>query len=236
LGYYFKIVKDTAGYGANLTDIHQAQLNNGDNILLFQNASYSNTAAYGRTDLFAFNLQTRQLQWKVNNFDIGSNVDAITVYNGNIYFLGHHTVHVFNLETGAKQWQYVITNNPNENFLAGHASLIVDNTGVYVKTNGELFFGLNLSGGLKWSRNDAGSSSGKIYKYKNNIYYLALGFLKGVDAQTGKELFSYVSPNLYRATPHSGSFNLDDSFVIDPIKQVIYIGDNYYAMCIKIPQ
>jgi outer membrane protein assembly factor BamB len=208
----------------------------GDSVLIFQNRSLNFTLLKSRVDLLAFNLTTKTLNWRINDFvNTGeSTSNAPIIHNNQCIFMGDKTVYSVNLLNGQKQWEYTVSGDPGLNNLAT-ASCIVVNNKIYLKTTGGLFSSLDaITGQLIWKNDDAGFNPSQLIFYKNKLYYMADHKIYCVDATNGKVLYTLASPNENRIDQRGILY--EGGLVIDPSTNLMYFADSYYATCIKVPE
>lgn len=209
----------------------------GDSVLIFQNRSFNFPLLDGRIDLLAFNLRTKQLNWRINDLTIqgNSSTHPPIIFNNQCFFLGDYSLYSINLSTGQKDWEYTVTGDPASNHLM-QASCIVVNNKIYLKTTGGLFSCLDANTGqLIWKNDNAGFNPSLLNFYKDKLYYMADNKIYCVDANNGKVLYTFDSPNASR-TDHIGTIVNGAGLVIDPVTNLMYFADSYYATCIKVPQ
>jgi len=209
----------------------------GDSILIFQNRTWNFSTSKGRIDLLAFNLRTKTLNWRKNDLvNTGeSSTHPPIIVNNQCIFLGDKTVYSVNLLNGQKQWEYTVSGDPTSNHLLQSSCIIVNNK-IYLKTTGGLFSCLNAgTGQLIWKNDNAGFNPSTLNFHKDKLYYMADHHLYCVDASNGKVLYTLDSPN-QGGQSHPGIFSNDGGLVIDPVTNLMYFADSYYATCIKVPE
>jgi outer membrane protein assembly factor BamB len=231
-------IRSDSGYGVSIEPPVLWMSPGGDSVVIFQNRRLSLTTFDERVDLLAYNLQTKTLNWKINDLvnNGESSTHALIVFNNQCIFLGIFTVYSFNLLNGQKLWEYTIPHDPAFNGLSESSCIIVNNK-LYVKTHGDLFFCLNpVTGQLIWENKNAGANPTTLNFYKNKLYYIA-GVSSEykiicVDAENGNVLYTLGSPHANL----SGNMLYVGGLIIDPVTNFMYFADSYYATCIKVPE
>jgi len=224
------------GKDSYIPDIQSVKLwmaPSGDSILVFQNRSWSFKKTDGKIDLYAYNLSKRKIQWIKEDIDPDGNshIYAITIVNNICVFNGSYGYYGFDLNTGNRLWQKKTSE------LALCISYLIGDI-LYVKSDNDIFLRLDVKTGRELSRyTGAGNYATSLVYFKNKFYCLAADELNSYDMY-GKKLFSHKSPFYYKPLPYYSVFPGIGSggCPIDPSTELMYIADEKYVMCIKVPQ
>ncbi len=216
----------------------------GDTLLIFQNRSYEIATNKGIADLYIYNLTKKRDEFVFLNFDPNGSATSVlppAIYNNRLYFIGTGIIHCINLLTGKIEWQ----KDFHDSFSSG--SLVVAEEKLFVKTDNEMLYAVNLTdGGIIWqSKSDYGSSCSRMVYYNGYLYYTGVvskGGLFVVDASTGALIWNYKSINQFDTplnnyrTKGDTFFGREGGITIDSALNCLYVTDNRYLMCIKLPK
>jgi outer membrane protein assembly factor BamB len=216
----------------------------GDTLLIFQNRSYVIKTSKGIADLYIYNLTKKRDEFIFKDFDpngSATSVEPPVIYKNKLYFMGSSIVLCINLESGKIEWQ----RNFHDSFSEG--SLVVAEEKLFVKTDNGGLYAVNLQDGtIIWqSGSDYGSSCSRMVYYNGYLYYTGVvsnGGLFVVQAATGYLIWNYKSINEFD-TPLNNYRTKGDTFfgrnggvTIDSALNCLYVTDNRYLMCIKLPK
>lgn len=233
----YTLRRDSTGCDVNFEPPSLAIATNGDSLLLFQRRSYNFVSGGDRQDLIAFNLKTKSVIWKIDNIakPYTSSVHPILIKGNIAVFFGGHTVFGINIVNGSIIWTYTGA-NPELNSLLD-ASCLIEGDRLYVKTEGDQMYCLNVNTGVRawvqiieWS----GQHSNLIYN-NGKIYFTVYEKLYCINAFNGAVIFRYRSPNSDRKD-QTGRFKGYGGLAIDPIAKRMYFADSYYMNCVKLPE
>lgn len=210
----------------------------GDSLLIFQNRQWAFGLSDGRIDLLAFNLRTKALEWKVDDFDPegNSNIERPLIYQGKIYFQGTKTLYCFNAETGNQLWSFQCP-TPNDNLVVSNL-LIVENT-IYLKPSLDAtLYGLDINTGAKIVEVfNTGSGGCQMIYYNNHIYYGShgTGRLYAINIKTNQKIWDEYPPNHSREGKWKGNAFFRDVTIV-PEHNCLIADDHYFVMAIKLPE
>lgn len=218
-----------------------------DTVLIFQNRYVSQTYGGGDgLDIYAYNLNKKKEEFILRNIDFygsATSVEPPVISNNKLYFMGTRIVYCINLLTGIIEWQKEF----HDSFSFG--SLVIAEEKLFVKTDNESLYAINLQdGNIIWqSTGDYGSSCSPMVYYNGYLYYTGAvksGGLFVIDAASGKIIWNVRSINEF-ATPLNNFKVRGSSFsrgfgiggvTIDPEQNCMFVSDNCYLMCIKLPK
>ena len=209
----------------------------GDSVLILRdnalrdNQSTPHEGRYSLVNLYAWNMRTRQFDWVREDFeDEGSVHYGQPVIEGNRLYLSlYRSICCVDLLTGQTLWKRTTENTNHSSGLALHEHLLLatgndhgmwgidKNTGQTVWYNDKVYgaiVNLTCFDGIAY-----GTSTGS-----GNLY--------AVNAATGQIIWSELSPN--RKGKTQGTSWGWSGVVIDPERQVLYIADDHYLMCIEL--
>jgi outer membrane protein assembly factor BamB len=199
---------------------------NGDSILVFQNRQISFKTLRYKCDLYALNLRTRKIEWKLDSLtsDGNSSVKTPLVYNGKVYFFGARELHCVDIQTGTIKWQ-----KPCEKWdhLLTTNLVLAEGKLLYKPHNDGYLYAVDPETGNEiYRRPDTETGEADIAYYKGNIYY-GSKYLYCIRVSDGKVLWKMESP-----TKRSSPLMLSVS--IDQTTGKLYVADKYYAMCFQL--
>jgi outer membrane protein assembly factor BamB len=204
----------------------------GDSVLIFQNRQWNFPASDGKIDLYAFNLKTRQVDWKIDDIDPegNSNVYAPLVYKDKVYFQGTKTCFCINAQTGKIIWKKRI--KEYDHLLS--SNLLIAEGMLFLKPSNEaVLYALNPDTGQEiYQTPDCGTSECVMVYYKGVIYYGSDGKAKiyAIRASDGTILWSFKTPN----TKIRANANFKQ-IAIDEHSCKLFVTDNYFATCFQLP-
>jgi len=211
---------------------------NGDSILIFTKyltwvaAQNAPNNILGKNKVIALNLRTRQVLWERDDLSPNGNPGGFTIENNRIYTFGQKVAYCLDLNTGATVW----SNQPS-NKVFSIAPVIYKNVLViHAESTGT--YGLDKnSGQVLWYNPDTDGNAFELTCFEGVVYFTSSGYarLYAIDALTGTTIWNEGSPNAGKGKSYGASF-FDTPIVIDPDRKVLFIGDKYYMMCIKLPR
>ncbi|MBL7803423.1 MAG: PQQ-binding-like beta-propeller repeat protein [Saprospiraceae bacterium] len=210
----------------------------GDSVLLFNDRQsrfpLTPTAKYERTNLYAFNLRTRQMIWESIdvNPDNFSMPQKSYIFGNRAYVLGGQTVICIDMLDGRILWQRDINSDLADCNIVDYGNAII----VHYTFPA---FGISAldkeTGAIKWQNPDTNGFIYKLTLSEGVVYFTnSMGIIHAVDAETGKTLWKEQSP--YKKT--SGSpvdtykFN---GLAIDEQRRLLFVADGYYLYCFELP-
>ncbi len=201
----------------------------GDTMLVFDEGQYNFDTHKTRINMRAYNLHKKEVVWEKK--DYGGGVPFPPLVVGEKVYYQNDAVHCIDLNTGNELWKSPNFYNPSICKLVAANGKIFGNT-----TVGTLFCIDANTGSLCWS-----IQASNIYKdieYYNNMLFFAGtgdGKLYAVNADNGNIIWAEKSPLKKRKNSNYGSFSYM-STTINPVLNCLYVADNHFAMCIKLPK
>lgn len=210
---------------------------NGDSILILQNRQWNFDLSDGRVDIMAYNLKSRQFEWKVSDFDpVGnSSVENLLVYDNKAYILCEKTMYCFNAATGDILWKWPVPQSYDNLMLT---NMLLAEGKIFVKpANEEQLYGLDPNTGIVLKNFISGSGPAIMTYYQGVIYYGSGGDgrMYAYRADTGEKIWDFRSPHYYQPGRAYGKAVFDD-MVLAPEYNCIFITDRFYVMAIKLPE
>ena len=208
----------------------------GDTVLIIRDNGLRDVLAtpyegrYNLVNLYAWNMRTRQYEWKLEDFEDQRSIDINPpAIDGNRLFL-HSKNYVFcvNLLDGSLLWKKYFADDIYFGNIVQHKNMIIlhgDDHGIWA---------LNKSdGAIIWYNNNSIGTVVQMRYFDGVVYYISVGsgLLYAINAETGATIWAEYSRN----KKPNATFGLS-SVVIDPERRVLYTADSYYMMCIKLPK
>jgi outer membrane protein assembly factor BamB len=207
----------------------------GDTILFFQNRQWNFAASDGKVDLLSFNLTTKQVVWKMDDIELSGNSNVLppVVYEGKVYFMGQIGLYCLNALTGQKIWEKTF---PSDNLLVTNI-IIQENKLFFKPSNDQYLYAIDPNTGNEiYKIAKTGFANVALEYHKGIIYYTAGdGKLYAIRAADGNIIWREKSPN-YFVGKTKGVASMTDRLTIDTERNVLYVDDSYYYMCIKLPE
>ncbi|MBK7231086.1 MAG: PQQ-like beta-propeller repeat protein [Saprospiraceae bacterium] len=208
---------------------------NGDTVMIFQNRQYDFINSKRRIDLYAYNMRTLEIEWKVDSFTITGNTSVfpIIIEGDHLYFQGGNEAFCFSCVDGSLIWSQYF---PGEGFFVSNA--ILEEELYLLKGETKKMYALDKkTGSIVWVNNEAGTSSSNLVYHKGYIYYETgqdgLGVLRRIRVSDGKVDWT-LFPSTYKQFLHA-SYG-PSGIVIDHETDLLYANDRVYHLCIKLPK
>ncbi len=205
---------------------------NGDTVLVFQNRTVGNSfPSKGRIDLFAYNMTQGSMEWEIFELDAdgNSNVRPPVVWENKIYFAGKRMMYCIDAPTHEIIWTKPLYQMLMSNWLIANEKLIV-------KPDNDEMFALNPNTGEEiWKETGSGETCGNMVYYDGMVYFncLGTGKLYAVDVETGEHVWAEHPPNRKKGFKDASFY---DGVAVDPVRGVLYTSDEFFAMCIELPE
>lgn len=140
-----------------------------------------------RSDLIAYNLNTREIVWQVEDFTGIVSVDQPIIHNGHVYVKNTREIFAFNLMDGSLAWKYTETNQW-ANYGGGRLQ-VIDNKLILGEISGSVVYALDpITGSVIWRHEkDFGFATCKsdIIHYKSYIIISNFDKLDVFDVRDG---------------------------------------------------
>ena len=144
-----------------------------------------------RSDVIAFNLNTREIMWQVEDFTGIVHVDQPIIHDDQVYVKNDSEIFAFKLLDGSLAWSFKETSQW-ANYGRGTLQVIDDKL-IMVDNNGTVVYAIDpLSGQTIWRHDQNGKfASGKngIVVYKNYIITGSFNKLDVFDVRDGKHVY-----------------------------------------------
>ena len=144
-----------------------------------------------RSDLIAYNLNTREILWQVEDFTSIVSVDQPIIHNGHVFVKNTREIFAFNLMNGSLVWKHTETNQW-ANYGGGRLQ-VIDGKLVLGEISGSVVYALDpMTGNVIWRHEkDFGFATCKsdIVHYKNYIIIANFDKLDVFDVRDGKHVY-----------------------------------------------
>lgn len=201
----------------------------GDTLLIFQGRTFNFDKPDGKVDLYALNLRTRTLEWKIDDLDRdgNSNVAPPTVWRDRIYFQGDRFVYCIEAPTGKMLWKHEFT-DWDETLTFADLMVIEDNKLIVKPGSGDMYAFDPLSGKIVWHipKNAYINTGSRIVCHKGILYFCG-GSLFAVDAANGKVLWNFPFSPMNNKFTSSG-------VAVNPELGLLYTSDSHWSMAVKL--
>ncbi|MCC7465527.1 MAG: PQQ-like beta-propeller repeat protein [Saprospiraceae bacterium] len=213
----------------------------GDSILLAPFSMLGNLVVHSpqeRSDLYAFNLRSRQLEWVLKDYDplrSGTPIYPPVVSDNRLYINCNKALYCIDLLQPGVIWK--------REFPSGWGSDIRFNSlkefgNTILLVSDHTFSAMAISktdGSTVWENKTAGPAADELTLFEGVLYYTsrATGRLVALDAATGATIWNMQSPN--RTSKRPASFS-NQNLSIDSEKRLLYVTDYYFIMCVKLPE
>lgn len=200
-----------------------------DSLVLFKFRTVINSR--GRCFFYAYNLNKRQVQWRIDSLNEDGNIYPPIIESNKCYVQALGSVYCINADNGQILW---------ERFCGGHfsggsnlisyqdrlAAVTLDGRFVVIdKQTGALIF--NKKDGSGGAFDLASPTAAVEY---NGVFYVMAGHLYGIDLMTGEIIGKYLTPNRCK---HRGAIFGYGAIAVNKQLGYIYVDDQFYLMAIK---
>ncbi|MEO7175883.1 MAG: PQQ-binding-like beta-propeller repeat protein [Saprospiraceae bacterium] len=203
-----------------------------DTILLFANRMWHFANSKGRFDVMAYSLAGKKIKWKVDSIDptgLGSSYPPI-IYQGKVYFQGHHTLYCIDIESGEQLWKFAMPEYLHT--MLQCQPLIADNK-LFLKSNDVTLYALNPQTGiLDWKNEDTEYETQKLQYANGMVMFTSHHYLLVINARTGQTIWKKKSP----FEDAEANFNGWIPIGVNEKDSIIYACDKKNIMAIKMPE
>jgi outer membrane protein assembly factor BamB len=205
-----------------------------DTIATFQNRSYSQVDAHYRSDLITYNISKKEILWRKDSLDRygRGSANPILIENNKLYYAGAFDIYCLDAVSGKLIWRQAFDNYHYE---FNHTSMLLLENGLVAKSEHEEIALLDKeTGAIIWENRDVGTGSMQIELYKGDLIMSSSGkaTMECLDRRTGLRKWKAKAPN--QCIDNRAGFGLY-SFVINPKTNLLYICDNFFIQCLKLP-
>ena len=224
--------QDNDGYSPEIEPPLGWKNSQGETILIFQSRYYNFSIGKGKVDLFAYNLDQDSLVW--SDIDIeetgNASIQSPIIKDDRLYFQGQSTLFCYDLNDGEVVWKRTFsTGFGSSNSAIAEGKIIIN---AYSKN----IYALDLAtGDIIWENSETETENSTSMVYHNgNVYFISegRGKLLGIQVSDGEVVLEMDSPN---DTGFNG-VGLRSGIAIHPELNYLYMSDNYFLMCIKLPE
>jgi len=211
----------------------------GDAILIIRdngrrdNKYPSHNGSYLWSNLYAYNLRTKQYIWELVDFQNKSIMANPPVIHNNRYYIASlNNIYCIDLFSGQKLWSTELPYTVNSAGFVRHNDWLI----AQAADRGTWAIDMN-DGHIVWHNPQPLGLIDKLFYYDGVVYFTSFGDgrLYAINAETGATIWAERTPNWHNTKAPYATFG--HSYVaIDPERKVLYVSDNYYAMCIKLPE
>lgn len=208
----------------------------GDTLLIFQNRQTRFGNSDGKIDLYALNLRTRAVVWKVSDLtpEGYSITDPPLIWQDKIFFVGTWRIFCLDAASGHLLWTVDNSSDPINHFShirpcehAGYHLLIAE-------SGDGLFYAFNMSNGSQvWKTATDWGWSQPFAVLEDRIYATGSdGLLICINAFNGKLVWQEAPPA--RQLGFSGTGFTYGGVLIKPDRRFLYVNDGIFWYCLKL--
>lgn len=222
------LLKIRDNYSPFAYSIKEVEKSNGEKILIYKNREYNYSINNERFSLECFSMNQDSIIWVNNSFNESSGILDLLVHDNKIICPGGTSIWCLDLNTGQTLWQYDHSKMSNYADYSFGGVIILDDK-VIAKGMDEAIVALDVNNGnVLWANTKTGNLDfGTIIEFEGKIYFCGTGYLYVLDGTTGEIIHKEGSPTKYR--------HFVSSPTIDPDRRVIYVADEVFAYCLKLP-
>ncbi len=206
----------------------------GKEIAYFQSRKYSIKKYYNQADVIAYNITDKKILWRRDSLDrygFGS-ANPILYENGKIYYASSFDINCLDATNGKMIWRQSFEKSP---YQFNTKSMLLTKDGLVVKAEARQMGMVNKeTGAILWQNYGVGSNTRQMTYYKGNVIFInaGTGNLQSINLESGLINFTAKSPYNCR---NSNAYYGNNEFIIDPKTNYLYICDNYFYQCFKLP-
>lgn len=207
----------------------------GDTLLIFQGRQYNFAAIDGRINLYALNLRTRELAWKIQDLvpEGNSSVKPPLVWHDRVFFQGMRTLFCIEAATGNILWQKNYNGSVHPSFLVSRVHVYDDRLLIAQSDNGDFYAFDVQTGAQVWKTDDDYGWDEEFVIYGGKIYAVSVyGFLRCINAANGKLEWETLPPARQMGYP-SAKFTYG-GVLLNPDFGYLYANDGVFWYCLKI--
>lgn len=207
----------------------------GDTVLIFQGRQYNFAGIDGRINLYALNLNTRELAWKIEDLvpEGNSSVKPPLVWRDRVFFQGERTLFCIEAATGNILWWKDFNGSLYSTFLGARLQVFDDRLLIAQSDNGD-FYAFDVQTGLQvWKTDKSYGWKEEFAIYDGKIYVTNVyGFLRCINADDGKLEWETLPPARQMGYP-SVKFSYG-GVLLNPDSGYLYANDGVFWYCLKI--
>ncbi|MBX2893669.1 MAG: PQQ-binding-like beta-propeller repeat protein [Saprospiraceae bacterium] len=207
----------------------------GDTLLIFQGRQYNFAAIYGRINLYALNLRTRALAWKIEDLvpEGNSSVKPPLVWHDHIFFQGMRTLFCIEAATGNILWQKNYNGSIYPSFTGARVKVFDERLLIAQSDNGDFYAFDVQTGAQVWKTDDDYGWDKEFVIQEGKIYVVSVyGFFRCINAATGKLEWQTLPPARQMGYP-SAKFTYG-GVLLNPDLGYLYANDGVFWYCLKI--
>ncbi|AEV32956.1 PQQ enzyme repeat-containing protein [Owenweeksia hongkongensis DSM 17368] len=208
-----------------------------DSILVIQNRSWKfGSNQDGQIDLYGYNLSKKKVEFVMEDIEPtgNSNVLPPVIEDNRVYVLGNRNLHCIDLVKREFIWQKGFPGSGHHLMLS---NLIIDGNRLIVKPDNDAIYAFDkYTGDLLWHTFEAGHSPSHMQFYNGMVFYTAEGDGKlfAVRTANGQIVWEEDSPHDGDRKYTSAAFQ--NGVAINEELGYIYVHDEYFMMCFKLPE
>lgn len=208
----------------------------GDSVLVFQSRAFRKGVLANKADLFAYNLKTESLLWKIDSItrEGYSVVHPPAINNNSIYQIGNNSIQKVDALTGKVIWSKSFTGS-SEQFIYANITISRDNK-IYTQPGADFLYALDAETGNQiWKSKIACCGvTGAVQWIDFHLYYVSPPYFFDIDAIAGSIKNQFSSP-LYKGTYNTRFSQFAQSVQIPDEKKIITF-DSHYIMAIRVDE
>jgi outer membrane protein assembly factor BamB len=199
------------------------------------------------TAVCIYNLNTKQVEWSLIDFDYSGLGGALAVKDNKFYCNGPRHLYCYDLITHQKLWEYDFRNeDPAYGGFSyfDNSPLFFDNDKIYIHSSGAWGYCFNRNNGQTIWKTEAGKGPGNKVEYNGIIYFRGSQFDKktggssanivGIRKIDGKVVFSSRSPEAIRTSSNSSTEWNCNSIALDTSKGWLFALTPNQMVCLDI--
>ncbi len=207
----------------------------GDSLLIFQNRAFRLGSNKDEVELFAYNLNSKSLLWKIDSLTLEgtSSVNLPIVQGGFVYAIGIRSIHKIDAMSGQRVWSKSFPIN-SEHFISSNIT-IAENV-IFAHPGSNNLYALSAETGSEiWRIGQLGCCgvTGEIQYIDQHLYYVTPPFFLDIDTEKAKIVSKNESP-LKWGNARSTRFAQFTQTISSPDNKLLITSDDHYIMAIKV--
>ncbi len=206
---------------------------NGDDVVVFQTRGFRLGTNKNRTDLYAFNMTTKTVEWRLDSIDAKSTVNEPIIEGDDLYYQGESTLFKIDMKEGSVIWSYYFP------FIDEHmytSRTLIGEKYAFIQPGAGHMYAINKTDGkVAWRSSKiscCGAGKGQMQQVGDNLYYVASPYLVSVSAvknQINWKCESPMNPFVY-----DNRFEQYTKTLKVPNKNIFITSDTHFLMAYEV--
>jgi outer membrane protein assembly factor BamB len=208
---------------------------NGDDVLVFQTRGFRLGTNKNRTDLYAYNMTTKTVEWRIDSIDAKSTVHNPIIEGNDLYYQGEATLFKIGMETGNIIWSHYFSRIDEHMYTSRQ---LVGSKYVYIQPGARYAFAVDkATGNVAWQTEKigcCGASKGQMQQIGDNLYYISAPNLVSISATQNK--INWICESPMDPFVKDNQFEQYSWSLKVPNKNIIITSDTHFVMAFEVTE